>query len=39
MQQRVFAVISDVHSNLEALEAVLADIKRRGVKQIICLGD
>lgn len=33
------AVISDVHANLEALQAVLADIDRRGIRQIICLGD
>jgi len=36
---RVFAIISDIHSNLEALEAVLADIEERGVTDIICLGD
>ena len=39
MRDRVFAVISDIHSNLEALEAVLADIESRGVKEIVCLGD
>ena len=33
------AVISDVHSNLEALEAVLADIDAQGITEIICLGD
>ena len=33
------AIISDIHSNLEALQAVLADIEKRGIKQIICLGD
>jgi len=35
----VFAVISDIHSNLEALTTVLADIKKRGIKTIYCLGD
>ena len=35
----MFAIISDVHSNLEALSAVLADIEQRGVKEIVCLGD
>ena len=35
----VFAVISDIHSNLEAMEAVLADIGRRGVREMYCLGD
>lgn len=33
------AVISDVHANAEALEAVLADIRHLGVKRIACLGD
>lgn len=33
------AFISDIHSNLEALEAVFADIDRRDVDRIICLGD
>src|SRR5512136_465940 len=35
----MIAIISDIHSNLEAMEAVLEDIERRGVKRIICLGD
>src|SRR6187455_3210697 len=30
------AIISDIHANLEALTAVLADIDGRGVKRIIC---
>ncbi|EKD26681.1 MAG: Metallophosphoesterase [uncultured bacterium] len=34
-----YALISDVHSNLEALEAVLSDISKRHVDKIICLGD
>jgi len=33
------AIISDIHGNLPALEAVVADIKRRGVDQIVNLGD
>lgn len=33
------AAISDVHGNLGALEAVLADIKKRGVDIIVNLGD
>ncbi len=33
------AIISDIHANLEALTAVLADIDAREIKQIICLGD
>jgi len=35
----MFAVVSDIHSNLEALTTVLADIKNRGIKTIYCLGD
>jgi len=34
-----FAVISDVHANLEALEAVLKDIRKRRVEGILFLGD
>lgn len=33
------AIISDIHGNITALEAVLADIKARGIKRIFCLGD
>ena len=33
------AIISDIHANLEALQAVLADIAGRGVQRIVCLGD
>jgi len=33
------AVISDIHANLEALEAVLADIDSKGIAKIVCLGD
>src|SRR5258708_31692588 len=33
------ALISDIHGNCVALEAVLADIERAGVDQVVCLGD
>jgi predicted phosphodiesterase len=33
------AIISDIHGNLEALQAVIADSQRQGVKDIYCLGD
>lgn len=36
---RRLAVISDVHGNRPALEAVLDDIRRRGIEQIVNLGD
>ena len=35
----MIAVISDIHGNVEALNAVLDDISPRNVEQIICLGD
>ena len=35
----MIAIISDIHSNLAALEAVLEDIHSKNIKQIICLGD
>jgi predicted phosphodiesterase len=35
----VRAIISDIHSNLEALQAVLKDIKSQNVTEIYCLGD
>ena len=33
------AVFSDVHGNLPGLEAILADVQRRGVRDVLCLGD
>ncbi len=33
------AVLSDIHSNLEALESVLEDIVGQGVDDLLCLGD
>jgi protein phosphatase len=33
------ALISDIHGNLPALEAVLDDIRARGIERIFCLGD
>ena len=33
------ALISDIHGNLAALEAVLADLERDGPDRIVCLGD
>ncbi|MBI5683181.1 MAG: metallophosphoesterase family protein [Deltaproteobacteria bacterium] len=34
-----YAIISDVHSNLEAFNAVLEKIDCLGIRDIICLGD
>ncbi|RLQ93331.1 metallophosphoesterase family protein [Falsibacillus albus] len=33
------AVISDIHGNLTALEAVIGNMNERGVTHVICLGD
>jgi len=35
----VKAIISDIHSNLEAAQAVMADIKSLGITEVYCLGD
>ena len=32
-------LISDIHGNLPALDAVAADLEREGVDEIVCLGD
>ena len=34
-----YALISDIHANLEALTVALADIRKRSIDQIVCLGD
>lgn len=34
-----YAVFSDIHSNLEGLEAVLAEVERQGADRILCCGD
>lgn len=33
------AVISDIHGNIQALDAVVADIKKENCEKIFCLGD
>jgi len=33
------AIISDIHSNLHALQAVLDDTRLQGAERIVCLGD
>ncbi|MBT3223229.1 MAG: metallophosphoesterase family protein [Proteobacteria bacterium] len=37
--QMKFAVLSDIHGNYRALDAVLADVNNRGVDGIVNLGD
>lgn len=33
------AIISDIHANLQALQAVLQDIEQNNIDSIVCLGD
>jgi predicted phosphodiesterase len=33
------ALIADIHGNLPALDAVLAELEREGVDHVVCLGD
>ncbi len=35
----MLAIVSDIHANWDALKVVLADIERRGAREIVCLGD
>lgn len=39
MKTKKIAIISDIHSNLEALESVYEDIKKNKCQEIYCLGD
>ena len=34
-----YLLLSDLHSNIEALEAVLADASARGFDRVLCMGD
>ena len=34
-----YAIVSDVHANLQAFEAVLADLSAQKADRVICLGD
>lgn len=34
-----YAIFSDVHSNLEALEAVMDSYKKEGIDKYLCIGD
>lgn len=33
------AIISDIHGNFDALQAVLADLESEGAERLVCLGD
>ena len=34
-----YAIVSDIHANIQAWEAVLKDVQKQGVDAILCLGD
>ena len=34
-----YAVLADIHANIEALTAVLSEVDRQGVDKIVCAGD
>lgn len=34
-----YAIISDIHANIEALDAVIADARSQNIDDFICLGD
>lgn len=33
------AIVSDLHSNMAAIHAVLDDVKAKGITEVVCLGD
>lgn len=33
------AIVSDIHANWQALDAVMEDIKKQGCERVLCLGD
>ena len=35
----VYGVLGDIHGNLEALDAALEELRRRGVDEVLCVGD
>ena len=34
-----YAIIADIHGNIDAFEVVLQDIKSQNITQVVCLGD
>ncbi|MBR1870334.1 MAG: metallophosphoesterase family protein [Kiritimatiellae bacterium] len=36
---KVFAVLGDIHANIEALNVVLDDARKQGVTDFVCVGD
>ncbi len=34
-----YAIISDIHGNIEALSAILGDVEAQGADEVLCVGD
>lgn len=39
MSDRIYAILGDIHGNMEALNAVLEDAENQGAKEFACVGD
>ncbi len=39
MSDKKYAILGDIHGNLEALTTVLSDASDRGIKSFVCVGD
>lgn len=39
LRAMILGLISDIHGNLAALKAVLADMETKGAEKVLCLGD
>lgn len=37
--EKKYAILGDVHANLEALQAVIEDARQKGVTDFVCVGD
>ena len=36
---KIFAILGDIHANIEALNVVLDDCRKEGVTDFLCTGD
>ena len=39
LMMKRLAIITDIHGNIEGLNAILKDIENKNIDEIICLGD
>ena len=35
----IYAILGDIHANLEALQSVISDAKQQGAQRFVCTGD